>query len=143
MNDAAIKHMIKRHEGYEGVIYKDTLGNLTVGYGHLLCDGQKIGREICDIWFQEDYRCAKRNWHSLLCQYDIQHIGAVRKAVIIDMLFNMGLNGLLTFRNMFRALVVKNYELAADEMVKSMWYGQVKGRAIELVKMMRTGTIKK
>ncbi len=141
MNDAAVKTWIKKHEGYSKTIYKDTLGNLTVGYGHLLREGQEIDPTITDIWFQVDYARAKRDWHSLLNQYDIHYIGPVRKAVIINMLFNMGLNGVLTFRRMLTALLYKKYDEAADEMLNSQWHKQVKGRAVEMSEMMRTGVI--
>ena len=65
----------------------------------------------------------------------------VRKAIIIDMLFNLGLPGLRGFKNMFRALRADNYKRAADEMLDSKWAGQVGYRARKLADMMRTGEI--
>lgn len=47
---------------------------------------------------------------------------------IANMRYNLGLNGLLGFRNMIRALQVKDYKKAAYEAYNSRWYSQVGGR---------------
>ena len=63
----------------------------------------------------------------------------IRQKVIIDMAFNLGMNGLISFENMIQALVEKNYDEAADEMLDSLWAEQVGNRADRLAQMMRTG----
>lgn len=65
----------------------------------------------------------------------------VTRTVLINMSFNMGLKGLLGFRNTLQFISQKNYEQAARNMTQSLWYRQVKGRAVELVERMRTQTI--
>lgn len=65
----------------------------------------------------------------------------VTKTVLINMAFNLGLKGLLGFRNTLKFISQKNYEQAASNMKQSLWYRQVKGRAIELTERMRTQTI--
>ena len=62
-----------------------------------------------------------------------------RKAVIISMLFNLGKPNFDKFQNFQAALLVGDYRLAASEMLQSRWADQVKGRAVELSKMMETG----
>ena len=41
MNYDKIKDSIKKHEGYRDKVYRDHLGNRTVGYGHLCLDNEK------------------------------------------------------------------------------------------------------
>lgn len=65
----------------------------------------------------------------------------VTKGILINMAFNMGVNGLLGFHNTLRFISEKNYEQAAKNMEQSLWYRQVKGRAVELTERMRTQTI--
>lgn len=65
----------------------------------------------------------------------------VTKGVLINMSFNMGLKGLLGFKNTLRFISEKNYTQAASNMEQSLWFRQVKGRAVELVERMRTQQI--
>ena len=37
---------IERHEGYSGTVYKDSAGNPTIGYGHLLKEGEGFSKGI-------------------------------------------------------------------------------------------------
>lgn len=65
----------------------------------------------------------------------------VTKTVLINMAFNLGLAGLLKFKNTLAYVKAQNYEQAARNMEQSLWYTQVGYRAKELVKRMRTQTI--
>lgn len=65
----------------------------------------------------------------------------VMKTVLINMLFNLGLKGLLGFNNTLRFMKEKNYKQAAANMRKSLWYRQVGGRAEELARRVETQTI--
>lgn len=59
------------------------------------------------------------------------------KKAIIDMSFNLGLTNLRTFENTKAALMEKDYNVAAREMLDSKWARQVKGRALNLASMVR------
>lgn len=65
----------------------------------------------------------------------------VTKTVLIDMAFNLGLAGLLKFKNSLGYIKAKNYAKAADNLKLSLWYNQVGDRAKELVERIRTQTI--
>jgi lysozyme len=60
-----------------------------------------------------------------------------RQRVVVNMCFNMGIDRLKQFRNMWAAIEAKNFGRAADEMKSSAWYGQVKVRAERLERIMR------
>lgn len=65
----------------------------------------------------------------------------VTKTILINMGFNMGLKGLLGFRNTLEYVKQKNYKSAAANMRKSLWFRQVSRRAEELSKRMETQVI--
>ena len=67
------------------------------------------------------------------------HLSRTRQDVLINMLFNMGANRLLTFTKMWAAIRDNDFETAADEMLLSRWADQVGQRAIELSDRMRAG----
>lgn len=132
--DFDIQAMIKRHEGYSEAIYFDTVGVPTGGYGHAFHDGSTLLHSMWDLIFIHDYMHAVNDYETLnLC------LDPVRRAVIIDMLFNLGLPKLLKFKNTLAAIRAGDWEAAAQGMERSKWYQQVRIRAVELVKMMRTG----
>ena len=57
---------------------------------------------------------------------------------LIDMSYNLGYNKVSTFKKMKAALEKKDYCIAADEMVDSKWYKQVKTRGPRTVSLMRS-----
>lgn len=65
----------------------------------------------------------------------------VVKTVLINMAFNLGIKGLLGFRNTLMFISQKNYEQAARNMTQSLWFRQVGRRAVELTERMRTQKI--
>ena len=58
------------------------------------------------------------------------------KKAIVDMAFNLGLTKLSKFKDMKAALMQNDYKVAADEMVDSNWYKQVKTRGPRTVSLM-------
>lgn len=68
-------------------------------------------------------------------------LNPARKSVLIEMVFNIGLHGVLGFRNTLEMMNRGDYASASDNMLKSLWAEQVGNRAIELAKVMRDGQI--
>ena len=67
-----------------------------------------------------------------------------RAEVLLNMAFNLGVSGLLNFRNTLARLNAAirgdgSYARVADGMLASRWAGQVGRRADELARQMRTG----
>lgn len=134
MNDADIKNMIRRHEGFRPYVYYDTCGFPTGGYGHAFLDRSPISHDVAMLLFEEDFERAAKDYEKLNLNLD-----PVRRGVIIDMLFNLGLTKFMGFKLMLRALRSGWYHTAAEEMLDSKWAKQVKSRAFRLAQMMRTG----
>jgi len=134
MTENEIKKMIQRHEGYRPYIYYDSLGYPTGGYGHAFLDRSTLSHDVAVLLFEDDFNQAKKDYEKLGLDLD-----SVRKAAIIDMLFNLGLIRFRSFVKMIDALKAEDYLLAAKEMIASRWAEQTKGRALELAAMMRNG----
>ena len=68
-----------------------------------------------------------------------KNLDPVRHAVLMDMLFNLGLRRLQGFRKFLAAMSRRDWTKAAIEMEDSLWYRQVKTRAARLQQMVLTG----
>ena len=137
---SAMKQELRRDEGFVPHAYQDHLGYWTIGIGRLI-DQRKGGRITedealhlldCDIERFEQELDAKLPWWRTLDD--------VRQRVILNMAFNLGVEGLLKFRNTLAAVNEGRWEDAARGMAASKWASQVGDRAVRLQRMMRTGT---
>lgn len=131
----SIEEQLELHEGFRSKPYKDSNDYLTIGFGRNL-DTKGLTRPEARFLLSNDIQEAMKelseyDWYSKLCP--------VRKKVLIDMCVNLGISGLLTFKNMIQALKDEQYEAAANEMKNSRWFTQVKERGKRLRKMMLTG----
>ena len=66
-------------------------------------------------------------------------INEVRKLALINMIYNLGKQGVANFKKMVAAIMEDNWELAAAEAKDSKWYNQVGRRARRIVEELRTG----
>lgn len=127
--------LIKAHEGYRKHPYYCTGNKLTVGYGRNLQD-VGIDQAEAEFLLQRDIDKAEaslgveRYWGAL---------DSVRKAVLIDMVFNLGWAGFSKFKKLRAALESRDYAEAARQMEDSQWFKQVGSRARRLQAMMLTG----
>ena len=130
-----VKEQLKRHEGLELKPYMCTGGKLTIGYGRNL-DSKGISEKEADNMLTEDIL----DVYNILGQFEwFASLDKVRAGVLVNMTFNMGFHGIQKFLKMINALSLKDYELAAKEMLNSKWARQVGDRATELAEQMRTG----
>jgi lysozyme len=133
--DENLLNLIKFHEGWAPYPRKDIDG-LTVGYGHNLL-GCPLSRRVGMFMMQEDLQVA---WDE--CAASIPAFAALddtRKAVLVDMRYNLGLRSLLRFVKMLEAVADGDYTRAADEILDSTYAAQVPNRALRLSTMMKTG----
>ncbi|MEY4386605.1 MAG: hypothetical protein RLY20_1888 [Verrucomicrobiota bacterium] len=133
-----LRAQVKNDEGFRGVLYRDSLGLLTIGYGRLLdpSRGGGISKDEAEYLLANDLRTAERLCEVMPAYLDLS---PVRQAVLINMCLNMGPVKLQGFKRMFSALVHQDYEQAASEMLASAWSGQVGARATRLAEQMLTG----
>jgi len=130
--------LVKLHEGVVSHAYEDSRGYLTIGVGRLIdkkLNGGLSEDEINYLLANDIKRCEDE---AMLYPF-YARLDEARKAVIISMLFNLGKPNFDKFQNLQAALLVGDYRLAAAGMLRSRWAEQVKGRAVELSKMMESG----
>ncbi len=122
-------------EGSRAHPYKDSLGIETIGIGRNLQNGLSAD-EILYL-FKNDLDKAEAGARAVFPRFD--ELSDARKAVLINMAFNMGQSRLAGFIGMLGALAAKDYNTAADQMLNSRWATQVGARAQRLAKAMREG----
>lgn len=140
--------MLKRHEGAKKDangrhrLYKDTVEKWTCGYGRNASDVGFSEDEV-ELMLTNDIARVIRELDEALPWW--MKLDGVRRDALIDLGFNLGVltppetAKLLTFKNTLKCLEEGRYEDAANNLVKSKWYEQVKERGVEIVAMMRTG----
>lgn len=123
-------------EGRKVKAYRDTVGKLTIGVGRNLDDIGLHNDEI-DLLLSNDIRDAERAARAVLPHFD--GLTEARKAVVVNMAFNMGQIKLARFRDTLSAIDRGDYQAAAIEMLDSAWAKQVGERAIRLAFAMKNG----
>lgn len=132
-----LQSMVARHEGYRQNIYKDTTGNLTIGYGTNLTAGLSPDRSAALMAYDIE-QVRNELTHRLPC---FNGLSVGRQNVLIDMGYNMGVPVLMKFAKMLDAVDRGQWDRAANEMLDSTWAHQVSNRAIELADIMRSGVM--
>ncbi len=134
----AMKQRVMRNEGFRGAVYKDTVGISTIGYGRNL-ETNGITHEEARYLLNNDLaRCEDLLAKSKTCYNDLDDI---RKSVLIELAFNMGLHNLLGFTNMWAALASKHWGAAKDALLDSKAARQLPVRYAELAKILLTGIL--
>lgn len=64
-----------------------------------------------------------------------------RQAILISMVYQLGLTGIANFKKMWTALESNNFEEASRQMLDSLWAKQTKNRALRHSKTMKDGTL--
>jgi len=129
-----IEEQLELHEGRSLSPYKDSVGIWTVGIGRNLKSSVWSNEEV-DLMLQTDIRRVVKQAHLNFRWFtDLSH---VRKKVIIDMIFNLGLQGFKSFKKTIGYIEHKRYDKAAIEMLNSVWADQVGVRALRLSSMMK------
>lgn len=124
-----------RDEGFKLKPYRCSEGKLTIGVGRNLEDNG-IREDEATLMLENDILASEGEVSALSCY---RKLNEPRKAVLINMVFNLGIIRFLGFRKMLAALDAGDYARAAEEMLDSKWASQVKGRALRLAEQMRTG----
>ena len=145
MNLDKLREELSSDEGCEYKIYKDHLGYPTFGIGHLITEddpesGKRVGTKVTEERvveaFESDIRMVVNDCHNL---YDnFSGLPEEGQLILANMMFNMGRTRLGKFKNMNAAVEEGDYSRAANEMVNSRWYNQVRNRASRLVERMRS-----
>ena len=131
-----LKQRIKKNEGFRSIAYLDSLGNYTIGYGHLIKKNEawllkkKIPKKKLSEIFERDFNLAVNNYNKL---YKKKSFQKDIKEVFIEMIFQMGHKNQKKFAKMLEHIEKNNLFLAALEMKSSLWYNQTPKRVDSLI----------
>ena len=123
---------LKRHEGLRLHPYKCPADKWTIGYGRNLED-RGITEAEAEYLLVND---VDETINQLSAMPGYNNADTKRKAVLVNMAFQMGVTGVKQFKNMWAAIENQDYEEAAAEMLNSRWAGQTPNRASELARIM-------
>lgn len=141
------------HEGIRLQPYRCSRGYLTIGVGRNL-ETNPLSREEIKVLGRRDLSSGiTRQEAFFLLRGDIRrtlencrknipffdNLDDERQYVLVDMAFNLGINGLLKFKKMLTFIGVGNYRQAAAELLSSRYASQVHIRAERLAQTLQNG----
>lgn len=157
MNDTFVRMLITKHEGFRRLVYHDSRGKSTIGIGFNLNDptaaatcqahgldlqalmnGTAISLSDAQAVMADQILNAKFEALKLIPNFNTLPDNA--QAVVVDMLFNMGLPVFSEFHGTIAALKAGNCQQASLQMKNSAWYHEVGSRGLEDVSLMESAS---
>lgn len=120
---------IKKHEGFVTEVYKDPLGNDTVGYGFTIRDlrlPEGVSSTILRILVLD----LTLRLHDRFVWF--RSMPGVVQSVVVEMCYQLGVRGFSRFKKTIAHLKMKRWREASEEMLDSRWARQTPERAREL-----------
>lgn len=133
-----LRGLLLQHESFRQFPYTDTTGHLTIGIGRNL-DARGISQNEAFTLLDDDIQYFSSKLNSILPFFD--SLDEIRQIVLIDMCFNLGVNGFLEFKDMLACLDQKDYEGATQALLHSKAATQCPDRYQTLAVIMRTGAM--
>ncbi|CAH0149635.1 hypothetical protein SRABI106_00415 [Rahnella aquatilis] len=151
--------MLRFDEGLKLELYKDTEGYWTIGVGSLITKLQskieaikimdkilsrstngKITPQESEILFNKGIQNALRGIQSTTLSETHKMMDEPRRMALMNMVYQLGIAGVLGFRKMINHLNAGNYRAASLEALNSKWARQTPNRARRVTAVMSTGT---
>lgn len=137
---ADLTRQLRGDEGESATVYKDSLGYWTIGVGRLV-DPSKLGAGLrsSEITFLLNNDIDDRIDELTRNLMWFAHLDDARQGVLLNMSFQLGVEGLLAFKNTLQLVKDARYAEAAAAMLQSKWASQTPKRAQRLAMQMKTG----
>lgn len=139
MNRDRTAAQLRLDEGCKPHAYKDSLGFLTIGIGHLvdLRKGGGLRPDEIELIFQNDIT---EKWQELVKRAPwVLRLNEPRQAAVLNMAFQMGVDGLLEFKKTIYHIQNSMWKEAYLAMLDSTWAKQTPARAERVATQMRDG----
>ena len=133
-----LKNRIKKHEGFSVTPYKDQLGYLTIGFGHLILNSEKhlikkkTKKEELEKIFTKDFNNALNKFNKFLKPFTLNKKDS---DLLIEMVFQIGVVGVLNFKKLLYYMSKGDQNMVCFEMMNSLWYKQTPKRVKNLIKI--------
>ena len=135
-----LTRQLRGDEDVRAQAYTDSLGYLTIGIGRLI-DARKPGSGLRPI--EMDFMLAndidERTVALTKLLPWLYLLDSPRQGVLLNMSFQLGVEGLMGFKNTLELIRKGQFAAAADGMLQSKWAVQTPARAGRLAEQMRTG----
>ncbi len=134
-----VEELLIKEEGFSSHVYRDHLGYLTIGIGRLIDErkGGGITKAEALYLLRNDIKKRKLELDHWIPWWET--LNSTRRAVLLSMSFQMGVDGLLGFKNTLKAVKKGDWKKAANGMRSSRWARQTPGRAERMSKAMESG----
>lgn len=135
----SLAKMLEDEEGRKGSAYQDSLGFWTIGIGRLI-DARKGGRltdDEIDYLLANDIRRKTAECRAAIDWFN--ELDPVRQDVVVAMAFQMGVAGLMQFKQTLAYLRDQRWAQAAGQMLQSTWAKQTPARAARMARQIETG----
>lgn len=134
-----IYKQLRFEEGVRKSAYQDHLGYWTIGVGRLI-DARKnagLSDDEIDYLLKNDVKRVRAQIEANLPWF--AGLNDARQAVLIGMAFQMGVEGLLGFKQTLAAIQDEHYAHAGVLMLQSKWARQTPNRASRMARQIETG----
>lgn len=136
---AELTKQLRRDEGEVLTAYQDHLGYLTIGVGRLIDKRKGGGITPEESAYLLSNDIDKREAELLRRAPWMANLDPVRFGALLNMAFQMGVDGLLGFKNTLAMVRGGDYEGASSGMLESTWAKQTPERAKRISDQMKTG----
>ena len=139
----SLKNRVRIHEGIRTSMYLDSLGKATIGIGHLIkphereryAEGVEISMDEVEELFEMDLNRAAAGAESLIKECIGHDLPPHIEEVILEMVYQLGTQGVRNFKKFWKALRIKDWKTAASEMKDSRWHKQTTKRCESLAEI--------
>lgn len=136
---AELTKQLRRDEGEVLHVYNDSLGYATIGVGRLIDKRKGGGITPEESAYLLSNDIDKREAELLRRAPWMANLDPVRFGALLNMAFQMGVDGLLGFKNTLAMVRAGDYDSAAAGMLESTWAKQTPERAKRISDQMKTG----
>lgn len=133
----SVEDTLKVEEGFKAHVYPDSLGFATIGYGFLVDSrrGEGLPKKVAEFWLSYLVNEVRAEfvgaWTPFLSQpADVQD-------ALVQMAYQLGVEGVLGFKLMLAALQKNDRESAAVNALNSTWHSQTPARAERVADLIR------
>lgn len=140
---------IKAHEGFSARIYKDSVGKATIGYGFLVAalssdelklnggKAEPMSREVAEKIL--NLKVSKLQKRLFQCLPWLENKPQNVQDTLIEMAYQLGLAGLMSFRHTLGCIEAGDYAQAAKNLRASLLYRQTPKRVEDYIKGLENG----
>lgn len=136
-----LRQELIRDEGLLLGVYHDSLGNATIGVGHLVRPSEhftRLTRQQAITLLDQDINEAEKTLSHIVS--DWRTLDEVRQRALLNLAFNLGYR-LAQFRHFLQAVRQRDWPQAANQLTDSVWFTQVRSRGPRIVQMIRDGKV--